>query len=413
MWKHGQMSMNFMDYSADRCMCMFTVSQVTRMQAALSHPSRVALLSSDGLIPAPTDTMPIGADLWSQDTPEDTGSEPDNASTILWVSDDIWVRSERNDGRMTQDHENPQYRPPASDRPNYVYVRVRNRGCQASGSATVKLYWAKASTALGWPSPWDGTVTSPALMGGLIGSQPTGNIPGRGSTILEFQWYPPNPEDYRSFGADRTHFCLLARIETSNTPPFGMMTLEGPNLYDNVRNNNNIVWKNITVAGGSNGGGIAGVTVNGLSKASSSTFVFSTSKEEPASIFDFGTIRVHLGEKLFEKWKEGGSLGKGIEANEKYEILILTSGAWIGNIQLEPEEFHTIFVQFEPNEEKSEQTFVLPLDLTQYSYYKENQKTEIAGGQRFVFKNMAEPKYKRGEEPTEIFDGVEWVPKEQ
>src|SRR3546814_13731860 len=45
----------------------------------------------------------------------------------------------------------------------------------------------------------------------------------------------------------RSHFCLLSRIETSSTAPFGMTTAETSDLYANVQNNNNIVWKNISV----------------------------------------------------------------------------------------------------------------------------------------------------------------------
>jgi len=53
--------------------------------------------------------------------------------------------------------------------------------------------------------------------------------------------------DYASFGADQSHFCLLARIQTSTTAPFGMTSPETGNLYANVRNNINIVWKNASI----------------------------------------------------------------------------------------------------------------------------------------------------------------------
>lgn len=94
---------------------------------------------------------------------------------------------------------------------NHVYVRVRNRGCKTAGSqsGTLKLYWAKASSSLSWPAPWDGSVTSPALMGGLIGSQPV-TVVGGSQEILLFDWTPPDPSEYVAFGADKAHFCLLA-----------------------------------------------------------------------------------------------------------------------------------------------------------------------------------------------------------
>ncbi|HEX4953023.1 MAG TPA: tyrosinase family protein [Thermoanaerobaculia bacterium] len=69
--------------------------------------------------------------------------------------------------------------------------------------------------------------------------------PGQ-SVVIEIPWYPPNVNDYNCAG-DAGHFCLLARIETSTTSPFGMTTLEGVSVGTNTRNNNNIAWKNVTI----------------------------------------------------------------------------------------------------------------------------------------------------------------------
>ena len=66
------------------------------------------------------------------------------------------------------------------------------------------------------------------------------------SVIVEIPWFPPNVADFNCQGQSG-HFCLLARIETSQTAPFGMTFPEGSNVGTNTRNNNNIVWKNLTV----------------------------------------------------------------------------------------------------------------------------------------------------------------------
>ncbi len=85
----------------------------------------------------------------------------------MWVTEDIWVRNNPDPGyqpfpfpELTPPwtplpHENPEYRDPKYSTPNYVYIRVRNRGTAAStGTERLRLYWAKASTGLGWPAQW-------------------------------------------------------------------------------------------------------------------------------------------------------------------------------------------------------------------------------------------------------------------
>ncbi len=143
---NGDMFMNYMDYTDDHCMNMFTAGQIARMDAAL-HTTRASILASDSLVPPKGVSEP---DLWMKDVSDDFGSEPDSSSQVMYISDDIWVRKS-NDGFMNQDHQNPEYRPPGSPS-NYVYVRVRNRACSGTASGTLKLYWAKASTGLSWPS---------------------------------------------------------------------------------------------------------------------------------------------------------------------------------------------------------------------------------------------------------------------
>jgi hypothetical protein len=70
--------------------------------------------------------------------------------------------------------------------------------------------------------------------------------PGQ-AVVIQVPWYPPNPADFASFGPDEGHFYLLARIETSTVAPFGMDFPENVDIYSNTKNNNKIVWKNVTV----------------------------------------------------------------------------------------------------------------------------------------------------------------------
>jgi hypothetical protein len=172
----------------------------------------------------------------------DRGEEPNIDPGTMSESPDIWIRS-LPDGLTNDTTQIPQYISPTS--PVYVYVRVRNRGCQAStGNETLSLHWAKGSTALTWPSFWNGTTTAPALMGNLIGTQtiPVTNVGN--STIVVYQWFPPNPDDYNGINADPDLFCLVVRQESTNDP---MTFPEGADIDQNVRNNNHIVWRNTTV----------------------------------------------------------------------------------------------------------------------------------------------------------------------
>ncbi len=186
-------------------------------------------------------------DLYIKDKATDNGTEPNPDPTgEFWVSQDIWVRK-LNDGITT--HENPR-----GGFTNYIYVRVRNRGSMPSFSMSnvrLRTYWAKASGALGWPNPFNGGITGctpPASMGNVVGTTQIPAIPAGGSVVLVFPWNAPTPANYSCFGSDRFHFCLLARIETTTYSPFGMTFPEGNNLWLNVKNNNNIAWKNVSVS---------------------------------------------------------------------------------------------------------------------------------------------------------------------
>jgi hypothetical protein len=183
-------------------------------------------------------------DLYMKDTPKipyaerDGGNEPNSDTGPMNVSTDIWVRNQ-NDGLSNYENQNPLY-----TKTNYVYVRVRNRGCQSTtGNEQLRLHWGKANTAQTWPGFWDGSGSTP-LMGNVISTVNIPVIAAGKSTVIELQWTPPNPADYSS-NTTPSLFSLLARIIATND---AMTTAEGSNVTTNIRNNNNIVSKNVTVA---------------------------------------------------------------------------------------------------------------------------------------------------------------------
>lgn len=395
---NGDMFMNYMDYVDDDAMFVFTQDQATRMNATLSV-ARAGILASDGLIPVTTSPTP---DLWMQDNADDTGDEPDASLNPMWISDDIWVRNNP-DGLTIQDHQDP-----LGEQANHVYVRVRNRGCAgaAAGSGTLKLYWAKASSSLSWPAPWDGSVTSPALMGGLIGSQAI-TVNGGSSEIVEFPWTPPDPSDYASFGADKAHFCLLARVETSSTSPFGMTTPETVNLYANVQNNNNIVWKNISIVDtDADGARLAHVVIGNFSREpQEKRIVFETSKRRGApTLFDWGHILVDFSGNTLKRLLKDGIKGNGFEPISDGRLMVTKSGAQIIIPALKPGEFGTMRVQFVPDGRHATGARVFELDVAEL-----DNKGKRAGGQRFLLKTTSWRRKSCFDRQLSTFDGVTWL----
>lgn len=367
------MFMNYMDYVDDDCMIMFTNGQSDRMDAVL-YTTRVDIVGSQGDVPPPADAT----DLWSRDMADDEGVEPNIVSAYMYKSDDIWIRNS-NDGLVNQEHQNP-----IGNATNYVYVRVRNKGCGIANSTDVKMYWAKTGTGLSWPTPWDGSITTPALMGEYIGSQASGSIAASDFTILTYTWNTPNPADYASFGADKTHFCLLSRIETSATAPFGMTTPETANLSDNVKNNNNIVWKNVSVSEPDAGGRHASVIISNYAKKDNSYRVVFENMKDEIAIFDYGQIYAVLNKSLFEIWKSGGMKGEGISVSEQSnKIQILKDGAYLDNIKLNPNQLFALDVLFQPNMKMIQyKRNVFKLEVKQN--LSDNNK--FVGGQTFVYR---------------------------
>ena len=120
--------------------------------------------------------------VYMKDTPADTGVEPNPDTGPMWVSQDIWVRNAPDPAYQPfpftagsppwtfPAHQNPVYRDPLKGLPNYVYVEVRNDSAvDSTGTERLRVYWAKASTGLSWPTQWvDYQPSGPLLYGAEI-----------------------------------------------------------------------------------------------------------------------------------------------------------------------------------------------------------------------------------------------------
>lgn len=284
-----------------------------------------------------------GFDLFAKDNYHDFGLQPNPGNSFtynptnpyMWLSNDIWIRNQP-DGITNQTHENPEASPTNDpNQLNFVYVRVRNRGCQASpgtGNETLQLSWAKAATSLSWPNNWDGSTyldppNNQALAGNLIGTQTIPSIPPGGEAILTFTWNPNDPALYNSINTEPWHFCLLGRIVSSNDP---IAYTETGDVNGNVKNNNNIIWKNVTVvtniagiAGGGSGQcakeimqdiGVAVAVGNPDDSPEAFDVEFSVPSEELTNpVTREGQVMVALSEPLYDRWVKGGKKGTGFK----------------------------------------------------------------------------------------------------
>lgn len=295
-------------------------------------------------------------DLYVMDTPSDVGIESNPDTGPMWISQDIWVRK-ANDGITTG--ENADH----STSPNYVYVKVHNRGCAASAATgnTLITHWAKASTGLNWPNDWDGSQTMSSVSGCSGNINPTSGYvensagkaipsitPGAEMTFT-YTWNVPDPDDYSCVNAGNDHFCLLSRISDPDLN-------ESPgSIYANARNSNNIAWRNITILPS------APIPNPGNGQTPVDIFVHNTSNE-PRNLkleftvpgpetndpyLNYGSAVVTLNPVLAQKWTNVNFAGTGITKLSSYSFRIDQFPAGISELPFQPNEYAGLNIRFQ------------------------------------------------------------------
>ncbi len=326
--------------------------------------------------------------LMVKDSQDDTGVEPNTVTQYMWTSDNIWVRNNNDSGLV---HENPDYS--ANGNPNYIKVRVINKSCVTStGNEQLKLYWAKASTALGYPNPWMGGINHPttgASMGNPVGTLTIPVIPAGGETILTFPWQVPNPVNYGSDG-DQWHFCLLARIEASTDP---MTFPETWDLNANVRNNNNIAWKNVTVVDvlPNNIVNPGGVVAIGNPFDHPKAFFLElvvADLETGKPIYQEAEVGIKMDDVLYNAWERGGKEAQLLEPTiEEKRKIVKGNNVIVDNISFNANEIGTLRLDFS----------FLTKELTNKSNYvyhviqKDAETGLIIGGETFIINKNPRP----------------------
>ena len=166
------------------------VADVARMTLA------TVIQETAGLIDESSD----GIDLYIRDNDLDTGEQP--SGWPHWTSPDLWVRNnappaDPNDPNDPNHGEDPEagHQAPINNVPNYLYVRVHNRGSQPAVGFSVNTYRCDPGTGMVWPDDFT-----------LIGSLPLSTAIPPGNTgsvrVGPFIWTPKIVD----------HECLLAIV---------------------------------------------------------------------------------------------------------------------------------------------------------------------------------------------------------
>ncbi|MBW3520035.1 S8 family serine peptidase [Flavobacterium sp. NKUCC04_CG] len=323
----------------------------------------------------------LNLDLHIRNSILDVGAEPDLATgPVIYNSPDIWVRNQP-DGQ--EEHQNPQYH---NQQANYVYVRVKNIGTKASTvNDSIKLHWAKASTSLMWPDYWDGSITHNGIpMGGIIGTQAIPILQPGQEILVSFPWRVPNPRDYHDINPEPWHFCLLSRIISTEDP---MTFNEVFSLADNVRNNNNIAWKNLTVVNIQPNqalGGVVRITNPFETTTAFDLEIFPEGEIPNAMALNEVEIQLILSDNLYQAWLHNGRSGQGVSVvrNHPNTIKIRTNQARLENLVLPPHYSGTANLKFNFLAETARNS-------EQYQYHVIQRKTidqRFIGGEAYLVK---------------------------
>lgn len=281
-------------------------------------------------------------DLMVKDGLDDLGEEPNTTTPYLWTSTDIWIRNNDDNGL---EHQNPEYHP---TNPNFAYIRVKNKSCiPSNGNEILKFYWAKAGTSLSWPSSWNGNnyFSQGPLLGAPVGQATIPVLQAGQETIIKIPFYAPNPNIYNWFlGWEQWHFCLLARIEAVNDP-----LTETNDLVANVKNNNGIAWKNVSIVDNEVDLTRATVAVGNPSDVPRTFFLeFVVEDVETGKpIFEEAEVGIKMDDVLFNAWERGGKEAQLLEATlEEKRKIVKGNNVILDNISFNANEVGSLILDF-------------------------------------------------------------------
>lgn len=181
------------------------------------------------------DFTPIGnIDPYIRDISGDTGEHA--SPEVHWASPDIWVRNNPppanpNDPNDPNYGENPDagHQPPINDVPNYMYVRIHNRGSQdvPANTFSVEGFHCSPATAMLYPDHFQSIAK-------LTIAEP---IPANGGSVRvgPFPWTPQI----------KYHECLFAIVDGTSDPAIAKQLKGSVDHWKLVRYDNNVGQVNV------------------------------------------------------------------------------------------------------------------------------------------------------------------------
>lgn len=273
--------------------------------------------------------------VWMRDTWNDTGREPDPAvaGQIISSSPDVWVRLQQDCGTALNSHQNPEF-----GQPNVGCVMIRNSG-KKQARGTLRLYYANANFDSGanWKLIEETDLT----------------IPPQHTEISPALWHNvPAPG----------HYCMIAKWFPEGSSP----ALSFPGGFVNaVRNNNDLVWKNVNVVN-VNSGNVSSSLVFEKGNDGLINMVIDMSALSAEEIGQIGELIINLGGDPKDLPSEGTS--KYYQHDGRFIRIPLRSGVfYIPDIQISTTgqvSFELEFKFFDENNEKlSRQEFFANIDI--------------------------------------------------
>lgn len=230
------------------------------------------------------------SDVYMRDNGSDTGLEP--SSPPLYSSPDIRACNTSvlcaTDDTLIAGHD------------AYVFVTLRNPGPYGQGVAhgTLKLYYTNSGTGAVWPSQW----TQFASVGLTVSATTT--IPVHWASVPSY-----------------THFCLLARWESSEDPMFP----EGPSTSTNTQNNNNIAWHNVNAVLAKLKIPVLRPILFGHDGPDPDPIISDLVFTQPKPLVGAGRLLVDLGPDLAARWRAAGQKGFGVRPVGETQVEIVSA----------------------------------------------------------------------------------------